>query len=119
MSEVENPSRLSRHTCAFCGGEFWSHRSDAKTCSNTCRQRMKRWRKRLERETSEISRKVHSVCQYLDFPESKDDAILYLQGVKKTIDYELQQRKITPLYVQQKISEEHYRLENSKGGERI
>lgn len=116
---TNQPLPLTRHTCAFCGKEFWARRNDAKTCSNACRQKMLRWRKRLPAEIQRISQKIHEVAVYLNYPDSRDSAILYLEGVKKLINCEFDQRKIGAKYVQEKIAEEYYTLTNKKGDTEI
>lgn len=47
MSSKTGPrgcNRLRYHSeCVYCGGEFMATRPDARTCSNQCRSRLRRW----------------------------------------------------------------------------
>jgi hypothetical protein len=50
--------------CQACGGEFCGKRSDARTCGDSCRQRLRRSRQRVDRTLSEARTADLSVTRY-------------------------------------------------------
>ena len=52
---------MYRVECANCGKEFEAERSDAETCSNTCKVAWWRWRKSTEGELDKFKRRLFTL----------------------------------------------------------
>jgi len=89
-----NSLQLRLEKCAFCGEHFYSKRSDRKTCSNKCRQRMHRWRIRLvsyERETQE---RIFEIAKYAQYADSKPLAAQVMLRLRDELDAAIKINKI-------------------------
>ena len=89
-----NNHTLVRRSCRFCGTTFYAHRSDALYCSNRCRTRAFRWRKRLPYQEERAVFALHEVCEYLHFEDSVSLASSILQRIANQIETELRQANI-------------------------
>lgn len=81
-----SPGRLVRRTCAFCGDDFYTARSDAKFCSVKCRQRHARWRVKLARRRARIKVLINDVAEYLEYVDAKPAAAEYLTASIRQIE---------------------------------
>lgn len=81
------------HRCSWCGN-FFPGREDASTCSDSCRAKKWRWRKRLTKLNGQITALLAEVGNYLEFEESRPAAIECYERARSTMSQEALKRGI-------------------------
>jgi len=83
MNEQELSKRgLVRCQCQFCGRLFWSDRSSAIYDTASCKQKMYRWRKKLDTQTAKVIKGIDEIASYLKFDKSTPSAVSALQEIR-------------------------------------
>lgn len=72
---------LVRCRCLFCGSGFWSKRSTAEYCSPSHKQKMYRWRVKLDVQTKKAVETVKEIASYLTYENSTPSALKALNEV--------------------------------------
>jgi len=86
MDEEEQKSRgLVRCQCAFCGRLFWSDRSTAVYDTASCKQKMYRWRKKLDTQTVKVIVGINEIASYLKYDKSTPSAVNALQEIRACV----------------------------------
>jgi len=85
--------------CVFCGGKLEEGRTDMLYCSQPCKMRAYRWRKRQERYESKAIEAVTNLAGYLDYPQMFDTSLEKMRGLKKYIDDTLKLHGVTKVKV--------------------
>jgi len=76
MSTDVSPSPgLVRCRCLFCGNTFWSKRMTATYCSPSHKQKMHRWRTKLDNQIEKACKTVQEIGSYLTYDNSTSDAV--------------------------------------------
>jgi len=78
MTEQNN---LVRCRCDFCGELFWSKRKTANYCTPSHKQKMYRWRTKLDRNRVLALQQVTTIGSYLTFENSTPSALKALNEV--------------------------------------
>jgi Lhr-like helicase len=81
MSSIQ----LTIFKCKHCGLAIPSGRSDKSYCSNSCKQKNYRWRRKMERYASDMKRAASNLAAYLEYPDTRSDAIKYLANQRAYI----------------------------------
>jgi len=84
---VDNPNPRSkvRCRCLFCGKLFWSERSTAEYDTASCKQKMYRWRKKLDSQTRKVLQGVREIGSYLTYDKSTPAAVGALNQIRHEI----------------------------------
>lgn len=77
--------QLTVFRCAFCGEHMLQGRSDKKTCSAKCRNRLFRWRKRLDIHMKHIEYELGEIASYLAYPEARPKAAQLMVKIQDSI----------------------------------
>jgi len=72
---------LVRCHCQFCGKDFWSKSSWAGYCSSSCKQKMYRWRKKLENQEDKALDAVRNIASYFAYEKSTPSAVTALNRI--------------------------------------
>jgi len=72
---------LVRCHCGFCGKEFFSKRGSGSYCSASCKQKMYRWRKKLDAKKESALYIIKDIASYLTFEDSTPSALLCLNQI--------------------------------------
>lgn len=93
--------RICHHNCVYCGVAFTSESPLSKTCCPAHRTAICRWRKKLpglaDQVAGNIAPKTSLIVQigyYLNFPDSRPDAIIALRMISDEINNQLNQHNI-------------------------
>lgn len=86
--------KLVRCTCHLCGATFWASRGDAKFDKPACRTAAYRWRQRLPVLAHDTRELLAKMWQYLDYPQSRDEAIEMVVQISREIDRGLLDRNV-------------------------
>lgn len=73
-------------TCQFCGDDCVRTSPKAHHCSNACKQKMYRWRKRLPALYAEAEAKVDEIAKYLRFPDAKPHAVALMKTLREHVN---------------------------------
>lgn len=95
MEEAEQIRRgLVRCRCQFCGKIFYSERSSAQFDKASCKQKMYRWRKKLDAETKKVLGAIQHIASYLTYDKSTPKAVAALNDIRHEISEVLLKNKI-------------------------
>jgi len=78
---MESKFGLIRTTCAFCGKEVWSAMGTKYYCTASCKQKMYRWRKKLDAKKESALYIIKDIASYLTFEDSTPSAVLCLNQI--------------------------------------
>ena len=92
--ESEKRSGLVRCRCLFCGKLFWSERSTASYDTTSCKQKMYRWRKKLDYQTRRVLRDIMEISSYLTYDKSTPSAVAALNQIRAEIYEVLLKQKV-------------------------
>lgn len=84
-------------TCVMCGKTFISKRKDARTCGASCRNKLSRWRKRLDFHYKRALAEVKAIEEYLNYSESKYAAVFALTRVSKRCGSIMRDHNVKPI----------------------
>lgn len=93
-SEDRKPASLIRCRCLFCGQLFWSGRSDTTYCKASCKQKMYRWRRKLDTETTKALVQIRKIASYLTYDKSTPFAVAALNQIRAEIYETLLKQKV-------------------------
>ena len=86
MEDLEQKQRgLVRCKCLWCDAVFWSERGTAEYDTASCKQKMYRWRKKLEAQKLKAFACVDAITSYLKYDKSTPTACLALQEIRSRI----------------------------------
>lgn len=85
---------LVRCRCVFCGRLFWSERDTAQYDTASCKQKMYRWRKKLQAQKLKAFAAVDNIVSYLTYEKSTPAACLALQEIRSRIYEALLDNKV-------------------------
>jgi hypothetical protein len=85
MVDNPNPKVKVRCRCLFCGKLFWSERSTAEYDTASCKQKMYRWRKKLDTQTKKVLQGVRELASYLTYDKSTPAAVNALNQIRHEI----------------------------------
>jgi hypothetical protein len=86
LDETEQMKRgLVRCQCEWCGKIFWSDRSSAVFCLPSHKQKMYRWRKRIETQTAKIIALIDDLARYLKVEKTTPSAVSALQEIRARV----------------------------------
>jgi hypothetical protein len=86
MEDEEQKKRgLVRCQCEWCGRIFWADRSSATFCVPSHKQKMYRWRKRIETQTAKIIAAVDDLARYLKIEKTTPSAVSALQEIRARV----------------------------------
>lgn len=86
MDETEQIKRgLVRCQCEWCGKIFWADRSTATFCLPSHKQKMYRWRKRIETQTAKIIASIDDLARYLKIEKTTPSAVSALQEIRARV----------------------------------
>jgi len=95
MDEEEQRKRgLVRCRCLFCGKLFWSERSTAEYDTASCKQKMYRWRKKLDKKTEKVLADIKEIASYLTYDKSTPSAVAALNQIRAEIYEVLLKQKV-------------------------
>jgi len=95
MNEEEQVKRgLVRCRCVFCGRMFWSERITAQFDTASCKQKMYRWRKKLDTKTKKVLADIKEIGSYLTYDKSTPSAVAALNQIRAEIYELLLQQKV-------------------------
>ena len=78
-------SQLTVYHCRFCQGLIPTGRIDRVYCSKACKQKAYRWRNRIDRYTKEIEKNAKLIADYLDYDDTRVDALHALVKIQPYI----------------------------------
>jgi len=95
MEDEEQRKRgLVRCRCLFCGKLFWSERSTAAYDTASCKQKMYRWRRKLDTQTKKVLSGVREIASYLTYDKSTPSAVAALNEIRAEIYEVLLKQKV-------------------------
>lgn len=77
--------QLTIFRCEFCGKNRPDGRADMRYCSSACKQKAYRWRQRMARYRSQGMKNITDLAAYLNYEETRQDAIENLSDMLKHI----------------------------------
>lgn len=72
---------LVRTACAFCGKVIWSKMGTRYYCTPSCKQKMYRWRVKLDSSKEKCISLVKEIASYLTYENSTPSALTALNEV--------------------------------------
>jgi len=95
MDEAEQIKRgLVRCRCVFCGKLFWSERPTAIYDKPSCKQKMYRWRKKLDTQTNKVLAAIREISSYCTYDKSTPAAVAALNQIRAEIYEVLLKQKV-------------------------
>ena len=86
MDDEEQRKRgLVRCQCEWCGKIFWSDRSSAAFCLPSHKQKMYRWRKKIDTQTARIIAQIDQLAEYLKIEKTTPSAVSALQEIRARV----------------------------------
>jgi Fe-S-cluster-containing dehydrogenase component len=76
-------SQLTMYHCRFCNELIPIGRIDRVYCSKACKQRAYRWRNKVDRYAREIRRNLSAISEYLDYDDTKSEALRQLAIIRE------------------------------------
>lgn len=80
-------TQLTIYRCAFCGNHRPSGRADMQYCSHSCKMKAYRWRQRMSRYETQTFKNITDLASYIDYPQTKDEAIKRLSTIIDTVKH--------------------------------
>jgi len=85
FDEIPKTRGLVRCRCVFCGKLFYSERGTASYDTASCKQKMYRWRKKLDAQTKKVLAGIQEIASYLTYDKSTPSAVQALQEIRSTV----------------------------------
>jgi len=98
---VRKTFRIYHHKCVWCGDTFDSESPNSRTCKPAHRTAISRWRTKLPALGEKViggadkpEGLIQTIGHYLDFPQSREEAIRILSEISVEINNQLNQHNI-------------------------
>lgn len=85
--------------CVVCESGFYASRTDAKTCSETCRKRHERNTAYVRNKALHILSELNKLIELLDSEPYREEAWKYLVGINAHISKTISKRALADLLV--------------------